>query len=135
MSSEKYYKKISGDIMLSMKSKSSILDFGKRLAQLRKAKGFTQTELGGKIGVSKRVIAYYEGETNYPPAHLLIPIAKALKISVDELLGLKKSEVSDTNHAALWRRLKKAEQLSTKDRKALLDFIDALLVRSKTKQQ
>ena len=135
MSSEKYYKKISGDIMLSMKSKSSILDFGKRMAQLRKTKGFTQTELGSKVGVSKRVIAYYEGETDYPPAHLLIPIAKALKISLDELLGLKKSEVSDSNHAALWRRLKKAEQLSPKDRKALLDFIDALLVRSKTKQQ
>lgn len=135
MSSKKYYKKIFGDIMLGMKSKSSILDFGKRLAQLRKAKGFTQTELGAKVGVSKRVIAYYEGETDYPPAHLLIPIAKALKISLDELLGLKKSEVSDTNHAALWRRLKKAEQLSPKDRKSLLDFIDALLVRSKTKQQ
>lgn len=116
-----------------MKRPSTITDFGERLAKLRKLKGITQQELGDKIGVSKRVIAYYEGETEYPPTHLLIPIAKTLRISVDELLGLKKHEISDSNHASLWRRLKKAELLSKKDRKTLLDFIDALLVRSQTK--
>lgn len=127
-------KKFLGDIMLSMKSKSSILDFGKRLAQLRKARGFTQDELGNKVGVSRRVIAYYEGETNYPPAHLLIPIAKALKVSVDELLGLKKSQMSDSNHAALWRRLKKAEVLSRRDQKAVIHYIEALLNKQKSQQ-
>ena len=30
------------------------------------------------------VIAYYEGEMHYPPAHLIEPLAKALKISTDE---------------------------------------------------
>jgi len=118
----------------NVKKKSFVQDFGKRLAKMRRSKGFTQTELGDKIGVSQRVIAYYEGETTYPPTHLLIPIAKALKINIDELLGLKKAEVSDSNHAALWRKLKKAEALSPKDRKTLADFIDALLVRSKAKE-
>lgn len=114
-----------------MKGKTSISDFGKRLAQLRKVKGFTQEELGSKIGVSKRVIAYYEGETNYPPTHLLIPIAKTLKVSVDEILGLKKSEISDSNHAALWRRLKKAESLPKRDQKAVTHYIEALLAKQK----
>jgi len=36
--------------------------------------------------------------------------------------------------AKLWRRLKKAENLTLKDRKALFDFLDALLVRSKSKK-
>ncbi len=130
---QKILKKILRDIILNMKSKTYTSDFGKKLSQFRKAKGLTQQELGKKIGVSQRVIAYYEGETNYPPTHLLIPIAKALKVSVDELLGLKKTDISDSNHAALWRRLKRAEKLSQKDRKTLLDFIDALLVRSKVK--
>lgn len=118
---------------MHMKRPSTITGFGKRLSQLRRSKGITQQELGNSIGVSKRVIAYYEGETEYPPTHLLIPIAKTLKVSVDELLGLKKQDISDSNHAALWRKLKKAEQLSKKDRKTLADFIDALLVRSKAK--
>lgn len=116
-----------------MKNKSSQTNFGKRLADLRKAKGLTQTDLGNKIGISKRMVAYYEGQTKRPPAHLLIPIAKTLKISVDELLGVKKIQFSDPEHAKLWRKLKKAEVLSEKDQKALLDFLDALLIRSKTK--
>lgn len=115
-----------------MKKKLSI-DFGKRLAQLRKAKGLTQTELGKKIGISKRMVAYYEGQANRPPAHLLVPIAKILKLSVDELLGVKLSSIKSTDNASLWRKLKKAEALSKKDQKTLLDFLDALLVRSKSK--
>ncbi len=109
----------------------SVQGFGKRLAHFRKARGLTQTELGNKIGVSKRVLSYYERKASYPPAHLLIPIAKALRVSVDELLGLKKADVSKPEHAALWRKLRKAEQLSKKDRKTLVDFIDALVTRSR----
>lgn len=115
-----------------MKKKPSIIDFGKRLVQLRRAKGLTQAELGSKIGVSQRVIAYYEGETNYPPTHLLIPIAKTLRVSVDEILGLKKSEISDSNHAALWRRLKKAESLPKREQKAVVHYIEALLTKQES---
>lgn len=115
-----------------MKRRTSARDFGKRLAQLRRDKGITQIELGKKTGVSQRVIAYYEGETNFPPAHLLIPIAKALKISVDELLGLKNVKLTDTNHIRFWNQLKKAEVLSSADKKALLNYINALLLKNKS---
>lgn len=116
-----------------MKTKPFTSDFGQRLVQLRRAKGLTQTELGEKIGVSKRVVAYYEGQTKYPPAHLMIPIAKALKISLDELFGAKKGDLmEEPDQAALWRKLKQAKELSPKDRKTLVDFLDALLVRGKT---
>jgi len=115
-----------------MKRKSHIQDFGKRLAQIRKAKGVTQTELGNKIGVSQRVIAYYENESNYPATHLLIPMAKTLKVSVDELLGLKQIKMTDSNHARFLNKLKKAESLSKKDKTALLNYIDALLIKNKS---
>ena len=77
-------------------------DFGKRLASLRKEQGLTQTQLGERVGVSCKVIAYYEGETHYPPAHLIEPLAKALKVSTDELLGVKLiKQQRDPQHAAL----------------------------------
>ena len=117
-----------------MKRRTSNRDFGKRLAQLRRSKGLTQVELAKKIGVSQRVIAYYEGETNFPPAHLLVPVAKALKISVDELLGSKKIKLSDTNHIRFWNKLKKAESLSEADKKALLNVLGGLLLKNKSKK-
>jgi len=36
--------------------------FGDRLAELRQRRGLTQTALGAAVGVSKRVIAYYEAD-------------------------------------------------------------------------
>jgi hypothetical protein len=76
------------------------------------------------------MMAYYEGQTKRPPAHLLVPLAKALKVEVEELLGAKKSSILETNHAALWRRLKKAEALSKSDQKALIKVLEALLSKS-----
>jgi len=61
-----------GDIMNFMKQTSTIEDFGKRLSDLRKALGLTQKQLGEKVGVSNRVIAYYEGETDYPLSPLTL---------------------------------------------------------------
>jgi transcriptional regulator with XRE-family HTH domain len=117
--------------MLTMKRESTVKGFGKRLAGLRKQKGLTQTQLGVKVGVSYRVIAYYEGETDYPPAHLIEPLARALNISTDELLGVRDvKQERDPGQAALWRRLKKIEDLPKADQKALLHYLDALVKKN-----
>ena len=85
------------------------------------------------VGVSKRVIAYYEGETSYPPAHLLGPLAMALHVSTDELLGLKPAqETRSPDFASLWRRLKVVETFSDKERKALLQLVDAIAEKQRT---
>ena len=77
------------------------------------------------------VIAYYEGEMHYPPAHLIEPLAKALKISTDEHLGIKAvKQQRDPQHAALWQRLKKIESLPKRDQKALLHYLDALVQKN-----
>jgi len=68
---------------------------------------------------------------SYPPAHLIEPLAKVLKITTDELLGLKSlKQQRDPEHAALWRRLKKVETLPKKDQKALLHYLDALVSKN-----
>jgi transcriptional regulator with XRE-family HTH domain len=41
--------------------------FGTRLAQLRKAAGYTQEQLASELGISRRRIAYYEAESDHPP--------------------------------------------------------------------
>ena len=113
--------------MRSMKRPSTIQGFGKRLATMRKVAGLTQKQLGEKIGVSNRVVHYYETETNHPPAHFIEPLASAFKVSTDELLGIKSvKQQLDTQHAALWRRLKAVETLPKRDQKALLHYLDAL---------
>jgi transcriptional regulator with XRE-family HTH domain len=118
-----------------MKKEPIIKDFGKSLAKFRKAGGLTQQQLGELVGVSKRVIAYYEGETKYPPAHLIAPLSKALNVSADELLGIKKTKIAlDPKLAALWRRLKVLETFSDKDKKAVVQFVEVIADRNKAQQ-
>jgi transcriptional regulator with XRE-family HTH domain len=118
-----------------MKNKPIISDFGKRLAKLRKANGMTQQQLGDQVGVSRRVIAYYEAETDYPPVHILVPLAQALNVSNDELLGAKDNKAPlDPKLAALWRRLKVLETFSDKDRKAVLQYVDVIAEKNKAQK-
>ncbi len=60
-----------------------------------------------------------------------LPLAKALKVSTDELLGIKAvKQQRDPQHAALWRRLKKIESLPKRDQKALLHYLDAIVQKN-----
>ena len=103
-----------------MKQQSTIKDFGKRLARARKTQGFTQQQLADAIGVSRRIISYYEnGETPYPPAHLLKPLAETLKISLDDLMGVKISK-----NKKLLEKIKQIETLSKKEQKEVIKLID-----------
>ncbi len=118
-----------------MKNETTLNNFGKRIARLRKASGLTQQQLGELVGVSRRVIAYYEAETKYPPAHLIVPLSKALNVSTDELLGLKNGKNPlDPKLAALWRRLKVLETFTEKDRKAVLRYVDVISEKNKAQQ-
>ena len=61
----------------------------------------------------------------------VLPIAKALKVSVEELLGIKRLKIQrDPKLAALWRQLKKVEVLPKKDQKALLHYLDVLVKKN-----
>ena len=89
-------------------------------------------ELANKIGTSQRMIAYYEGPSDYVPADLLPLMAKALKVTTDKLLGIKKSKNDFTpSNPGLWRKLRNIEKLPTKDQKAIIHYIEALLSKNK----
>jgi len=110
--------------------------FGPRLASLRKARGYTQTELGELLGVSQRAMTYYERETQRPPAHLLTRLAEVLNVSVDALLGRR--PIKDRpmpRNSRLWRKLREIEKLPPGDRRAVLKILDGLLARQKLQNQ
>ena len=55
--------------------------------QLREARGFTQVELAEQIGVSSKTISKWETAKGLPDISLLQPLARALGISVIELMS------------------------------------------------
>lgn len=122
------------DIPMSKIKNEHLQNFGKRLREFRLEKGFTQQELANEINVSRRVVIYYERESNHPPSDLLPGIASALGISIDELLGIKATKKKKMNASVsprLARRLQQIESLDSKNKRQLLQIIDTFIEREK----
>jgi len=101
---------------------------GARLAALRQATGMTQVELGTAVGVSNRVIAYYEADDAQPPGAMLVDLARALTVSTDELLGVTPvRERTPPKTARFLKRLRRIEELPPADQRAVLKLVDAML--------
>jgi len=112
--------------------------FNARLAELRKAAGFTQVELAAELGISQRMAAYYESPNATPPAHLLPAIAQVLGVSIDDLYGrapAKKRLVKQEGDSRLRRRLLAIEKLDANEKRQVLQVIDAFIERGQLKRK
>lgn len=58
-----------------------------RLRQLREAAGLSLRDLAKQIGEEHSNIRYWEQSGNLPRSNVLVPMAKALGVTVEELLG------------------------------------------------
>jgi transcriptional regulator with XRE-family HTH domain len=107
--------------------------FGDKLARIRKAAGFTQRELARELGISQRMVAYYEGQTEHPPTKLLPEIARVLRVSTDELLGLESGAAPRKRQpdTRLLRRLKQIEELPAPVKRQLIQVIDTFIERER----
>ena len=69
--------------------------FGENIARLRKEKGWTQAELGEKLGVSNQAVSKWESGMTMPDVMLLPDIAKMFNVSIDDLYCYDK--ITDDN--------------------------------------
>jgi transcriptional regulator with XRE-family HTH domain len=71
-----------------------------RLKRLRDARGLSQTALAEKAGISRGYLARLEAAQQDPTLTVVEKLAKALKISVAELLKSVRSAAADTARSA-----------------------------------
>ena len=62
------------------------MNIGNKIAELRKAKGMTQEQLGRQLGVSAAAVSKWETGASDPSTANLIALAKLYGISPEELL-------------------------------------------------
>ena len=113
----------------------SLEGFGDRLARIRRARGITQAQLAKAVGVSRRVVAYYEADDAQPPGAILVDLARTLAVSADQLLGLKPvRRTAPPKSRKLLKRLEKVEALPRGDQKAVFEYIEFLRSRRAEKK-
>jgi len=110
--------------------------FGARLALYRKAAGYTQQELADELGVSRRMIAYYEGETQHPPTTILPKMAIALGVTTDVLLNVNGGRTLKPQQMStrFQRKLLQIEKLGSKERRQAMQLLDMILEREQLRK-
>lgn len=75
--------------------------FNENFRRLLKASGMTQREFQKKTGISQTNISHWVTSSDYgksPSLKYLLVIAKTLKVSLDELVGLETDDLILTEH-------------------------------------
>ena len=75
------------------------------------------------------MISAYETVAEYPPTAAVIEIAKALKVSAKELLGLKPPPKAARlpEVRRLWKKSRKVLSLPEKNRRAVIRLVNSLV--------
>ena len=65
---------------------------GNRIRNLREDHDLTQKELSLMIGLTPKMISFYENNQRTPPLDILLKLAKIFEVSVDYLIGYAPAE-------------------------------------------
>lgn len=106
-------------------------NIAKIIADLRKDKGWSQTELANESGVSREIIGKYERGEAVPSVDFAKRIADAFGVSLDYLVGEGQNAKFDKKTV---KRLQDIESLKDNDKSCLLSIVDAFLRDAKTRQ-
>lgn len=112
----------------SKAEKDKDLALRRRIAALRKERGYTQVELADQLGSTQAIVSDYERGKLRPHPEMIVRLAKALRVSTDEILGVKPPNKNGaTVSRRVLRRLQVIDGLPKRDQDALFRTIDAFL--------
>jgi transcriptional regulator with XRE-family HTH domain len=108
-------------------------ELGSRVFQLRKERGWSQPELGKKIGTSGDIIGRYERGDMTPSVEVARKLARVLGVTVDYLAG-EHDLPEALKDPAMLDRWKALEEIAPDDRDRILYLVDGLIRDARTRQ-
>lgn len=103
---------------------------GSRLRSLREASGLTLRELARQIGEQPTNLSYWERTGNLPRADLIIPIAQALGVSVEEILGQEKPRRAAAPGGKLRHAFEQVQRLPRRQQDRIVEVVEALVAKA-----
>lgn len=107
-----------------------MLNISKRISELRKEKGWSQTDLAKAVDASRDIIGKYERGEHSPSIEMTTKLADALGVTVDYLLGRERFGKYDKEAI---QRLEGIQKLDEGTRSKLFDIIDTYIRDSKAR--
>lgn len=103
-----------------------------KLRELREHAGLSQRELARMIGQDSSNVSYWERTEKIPRSELLVPIAKALGVTVEELLGQPKPKSMPTK-GKLNHVFERVSQLPRRQQQKVIEMAEGFLALHETK--
>ena len=103
-----------------------------RLRQLREAAGISQRELARQIGQDQSNVRYWEQSGSPPRSDVLLPMAKALGVTVEELLGLEKPRRVLSPGGKVRHVFEEVSKLPRRQQDNIVRVVTALVAQAKT---
>jgi len=107
------------------------MNFPARLIELRKMQGFTQQSLSDAVGLHVNQIKKYEAGTAQPTLKALVKLAKALHVSLDQLVFNDGERGPDED---LRLQFEAVSQMSDEEKKIIRALLDGMIVKHQAKQ-
>lgn len=107
------------------------MNIGKIISDLRDQKGWSQSDLAAKSGISRVMIGKYEREEAVPSIEVARKIANTFEVTLDYLSGEGTNASFDKK---IVKRIQQIEELHDDDKVHLLAVIDAFLRDASTRK-
>ena len=103
---------------------------GETIANLRKQKGMTQSELAEKMNVTDKAVSKWERDLSCPDINTISKLADVLDVSVEELLKTKKQDYSNNKIKDLINLILKAVAIAMGIGVVVLNILEKIEVKS-----
>ncbi|MFN3402203.1 MAG: helix-turn-helix domain-containing protein [Ferrovibrio sp.] len=103
------------------------VQLGSRIAERRKAQDLTQAQLGDLIGVTQQQIASFEIGRRRMPISTLPALARALGVSIEELIGEQPKAAKRGPTPKLQQQLEQLGRLPKAQQRMVTQLIDTVL--------
>ncbi|MBI3141715.1 MAG: helix-turn-helix transcriptional regulator [Bacteroidetes bacterium] len=103
------------------------MNLGSKITELRKQKGWSQSELAQKLEVSREIVGRYERNDAVPSIEIAKRMADVFEVSLDYLVGSTEQEVDK----ATLNRLQEINRLSDENKKLVYTFLDSFITKTK----
>ncbi|MET1257330.1 helix-turn-helix domain-containing protein [Aliikangiella maris] len=103
-------------------------ELGQRIAQYRKAQNLTQVQLADILGISQQTMAHYEGGRLRIAVSTLLPLAKELEVSIEELVGeVTTAKKKRGPTSKLEQQVAQIQQLPRAKQRFVMEMLDAVI--------
>ena len=117
-------------VAISEDDKAFFVRLGARIAELRKAAGITQVQMAEVLDVSQQTVNSQETGRRRVPVSALPTIARALGVSIEELIGETPKPGKRGPAPKLQQQLDRITQLPKAQQRVLMQMIDGVLAQA-----